>query len=66
MEAQGRGSNEWRVEPQSNVVVVKWYDKRPIRLISTYAAVDPEDTYERWDAMRKEHIKVKRSHRVKE
>ncbi|XP_065583822.1 piggyBac transposable element-derived protein 3-like [Artemia franciscana] len=66
LKARGRGSYDWRVETQSNAIVVKWYDNKPVHLISTYAALDPEDTCRRWDGKRKEYADVKRPYCVKE
>ena len=66
LKARGRGSYDWRVEMQSNAIVVKWYDNKPVHLISTYAALDPEDTCRRWDGKRKEYADVKRPYCVKE
>ncbi|KAK2723680.1 hypothetical protein QYM36_002127 [Artemia franciscana] len=66
LKARGRGSYDWRVETQSNTIVVKWYDNKPVHLISTYAALDPEDTCRRWDGKRKEYADVKRPYCVKE
>ncbi|KAK2708745.1 piggyBac transposable element-derived protein 3-like [Artemia franciscana] len=66
LKSRGRGSYDWRVETQSNAIVVKWYDNKPVHLISTYAALDPEDTCRRWDGKRKEYADVKRPYCVKE
>ncbi|KAK2706147.1 hypothetical protein QYM36_016245 [Artemia franciscana] len=66
LKARGRGSYDWRVETQSNAIVVKWYDNKPVHLISTYAALDPEDTCRRWDGKRKEYADVKRPYCMKE
>ncbi|KAK2720491.1 hypothetical protein QYM36_004393 [Artemia franciscana] len=66
LKARGRGSYNWRVETQSNAIVVKWYDNKPVHLISTYAALDPEDTCRRWDGKRNEYADVKRPYCVKE
>ena len=66
LKARGRGSYDWRVETQSNAIVVKWYDNKPVHLILTFAALDPEDTCRRWDGKRKEYADVKRPYCAKE
>ncbi|KAK2726420.1 hypothetical protein QYM36_000757 [Artemia franciscana] len=38
---------DWRVEQHSSIVVTKWYDKKPVHLISSYAGPDPTDKYKR-------------------
>ena len=53
------------METRSNVVTVKRYVNKLVHLISTYAAMNPEDTFERWDGKRKGRIEVKRPHCAK-
>ncbi|XP_049958238.1 piggyBac transposable element-derived protein 2-like [Schistocerca serialis cubense] len=37
---------------------VKWYDNKPVHLLSTFAGAHPTSTVERWDRIKKEKINV--------
>ena len=38
--------------------VVKWYDNKPVHLLTTYASAQPTSEVERWDRSKKESIKI--------
>lgn len=42
------------------LTAVKWFDNRPVTLLSTFAAATPTSNVERWDKKRKEVITVTR------
>lgn len=62
----GRGATDHRVEDSVGVVAIKWYDNKPVTLLSTFVGVDPTDSVRRWDKAKKEHVQVYRPSIVKE
>lgn len=53
-----RGATDSRVHSEDNIIVVKWFDTRPVHLISTYAGVEETTAIRRYDRKRKEYINV--------
>ncbi|XP_049270081.1 uncharacterized protein LOC119385827 [Rhipicephalus sanguineus] len=43
---------------KNNMVAVKWFDSRPVTVISNCVGVDPITTVKRWDKKQKTHIPV--------
>ena len=41
LKKQGRGAIDYRVETNSNLIVVKWYDNKAITLISSFVGIGP-------------------------
>ncbi|MCL4126024.1 UNVERIFIED_CONTAM: hypothetical protein GTU68_050234, partial [Idotea baltica] len=66
LKERGRGSLDYRVDENSNILVIKWQDNEPVHLLSTYAGIDPQDTCKRWDGRKKRHVQIKRPFAVKE
>ncbi|XP_030830359.1 piggyBac transposable element-derived protein 2-like [Strongylocentrotus purpuratus] len=62
----GRGATDHWVEDSVGVVAIKWYDNKPVTLLSTFVGVDPTDSVRRWDKAKKEHVQVSRPSIVKE
>lgn len=60
LQKKGRGAYDWRVEQQSNIVAVRWYDARAVTLLSTYVGPEPVDKVRRWDKSKKEFVEVQR------
>ncbi|CAA9994837.1 unnamed protein product, partial [Nesidiocoris tenuis] len=60
---KGRGTSEILVNPESDVVIVKWVDNNI--LASNFIGVDTEDTAKRWDKTKKKYIEIKRPQVVK-
>ena len=63
---RGRGSFDSRVEKEGSMAIVKWYDNRPVTLISSHTAVEPQDKARRWSKQEKAFLDVNRPHIVKE
>lgn len=62
MKAKGRGTFE-EMEAKHNSVTlkaVKWYDNRPVILLSTFVAANPTTTVQRWDKKAKQMVTVVR------
>ncbi|XP_057677371.1 piggyBac transposable element-derived protein 2-like [Corythoichthys intestinalis] len=62
----GRGSVDARVEKEERLAIVKWYDNKSVTLISSYCAVEPQDTVRRWSKADKKFLEVRRPHIVRE
>ncbi len=60
LKKRGRGSSQMQTAMVEDVelIAVKWYDNKPVTLLSTYAAVDPIKTVKRWDKARHQEIEV--------
>jgi hypothetical protein len=66
LKKKGRGSFDFRVETDSNIVCVRWMDTKAVTLMSTYAGPNPLDKARRWDKTKKEYVEVDRPHIVTE
>ena len=53
IETKGRGSIDYQCEETEGISVIKWYDNKPIYLISTFCSVDPTDQCKRWSVSEK-------------
>ncbi|XP_049816435.1 piggyBac transposable element-derived protein 3-like [Schistocerca nitens] len=60
----GHGSCDWRVETTNNVALVRWFDRKCINFVSTYACVEPMATCRRYSASEKKFIDVPRPYIV--
>uniref|UniRef100_A0A673C3E2 PiggyBac transposable element-derived protein domain-containing protein n=1 Tax=Sphaeramia orbicularis TaxID=375764 RepID=A0A673C3E2_9TELE len=63
---RGRGSFDARVEKGGSMAIVKWHDNRSVTLISSHAAVEPQDKARRWSKQEKAFLDVNQPHVVKE
>lgn len=66
LKAEGRGSFDWRVESNSNLVGVKWFDNKAVHLLSTWKGIEPIDLVKRWSVADKAFIEVQRPNVVKQ
>ncbi|KAL3245293.1 hypothetical protein MRX96_047031 [Rhipicephalus microplus] len=66
LKAQGRGSVNFRVDKDSNIGVMKWFDSNSVHLVSSYAGVQPTDLCKQWNSKEKLSIDVPRPFAVKE
>ena len=57
---QGRGASDSVVRTDGKLVAVKWYDNKPVVLISSVHGVSPQDTSKRWAKAEKKYIDVDR------
>ncbi|XP_049762394.1 piggyBac transposable element-derived protein 3-like [Schistocerca cancellata] len=60
----GHGSCDWRVEATNNVALVRWFDRKCINFMSTYACVEPMATCRRYSASETKFIDVPRPYIV--
>ncbi|XP_049816457.1 piggyBac transposable element-derived protein 3-like [Schistocerca nitens] len=59
-----RGSCDWRVETTNNVSLVRWFDRKCIHFVPTYACVEPMATCTRYSASERKFIDVPRPYIV--
>ena len=50
MKKKGRGSYDWRVDIDSNIVVTKWQDNSTVQLASTFVHNSMGENVRRWSA----------------
>lgn len=55
---KGGGSYDYRIEPNTNTVCLKWQDTKAVTLMSTYAGPEPLGKARRWDKSKKEYINI--------
>ncbi|XP_045889736.1 piggyBac transposable element-derived protein 3 isoform X2 [Micropterus dolomieu] len=66
MKLQGRGTSASVTRGDGKVCVVKWYDIKPVLMVSTVHAEEPKDTCQRWSKMDKQYVNVTRPSIVRE
>ncbi|TWW53411.1 PiggyBac transposable element-derived protein 1 [Takifugu flavidus] len=59
LKKNGRGSMDFRVN-QDNNIIVRWYDNKAVNLISSFVGIEPVGNVKRWDRKSKTHIMVPR------
>ncbi|XP_065820319.1 piggyBac transposable element-derived protein 3-like [Labrus bergylta] len=59
LKKNGRGSMDFRVNQENNIVV-RWYDNKAVNLISSFVGIEPAGNVKRWDRKSKTHIMVPR------
>ena len=62
----GRGSYDYRVESNTNIICLRWLDTKAVTLMSNYSGVDPLDTARRWDKSKRYYTQVDRPCIIKE
>lgn len=56
--AEGRGSTDYRVDTNSNLVLVRWLDNGVVQLLSSFVGISGGDPVKRWSGKDKEKIDV--------
>lgn len=65
LKKSGRGSFDYHTN-QDNIIAVKWFDNKPVHLLSTYKGIQPVEPIERWSVAEKGYIQVPRPDIIKE
>lgn len=60
MKCSGRGSTSVFVNSDDSVAVTKWFDNKPVILMSTIYGSEPKDQCRRWCKRQKEYVNVER------
>ncbi|XP_034094388.1 piggyBac transposable element-derived protein 3-like [Gymnodraco acuticeps] len=66
MKNTGRGTSSELSTEDGKLCVVKWYDNKPVLMMSVVHGTEPEDTCQRWDKKLKEYVTVSRPSIVRE
>lgn len=56
MKKNGRGSSAQVTTEDGNICVVKWYDNKPVLMLSVVHDTQPEDTCQRWNKKQKQCV----------
>lgn len=59
LKTKGRGSLDFRVNQENNIIV-RWYDSKAVNLLSSFVGVEPLGNVRRWDRKAKSYIMVPR------
>ncbi|XP_033966268.1 piggyBac transposable element-derived protein 3-like [Pseudochaenichthys georgianus] len=66
MKNTGRGTSSELSTEDGKLCVVKWYDNKPVLMMSVVHGTEPEDTCQRWDKKLKQYVTVSRPSIVRE
>ncbi|XP_052004312.1 piggyBac transposable element-derived protein 3-like [Xyrauchen texanus] len=66
MKNAGRGTSSEVSAEDGKLCVVKWYDNKPVLMISVVHGTQPEDTCQRWDKKIKQYVTVSRPSIIRE
>ncbi|KAG1934670.1 piggyBac transposable element-derived protein 3 [Pimephales promelas] len=66
MKNAGRGTSSEVSAGDGKLCVVKWYDNKPVLLVSVVHGRQPEDTCQRWDKKKKQYVTVSRPSIIRE
>ncbi|KAG0431384.1 hypothetical protein HPB47_021836 [Ixodes persulcatus] len=58
LKKEGRGSYDFKVTEQEDVVIVRWHDNGPVNMISTLVGMGNLTTEKRWSEALKEHVDI--------
>lgn len=64
MKSKGRGSFDFRTETGNNIRAVKWYDNKPVHIISSFEGIEPINAVQRWSVKENRYIEVTRPYIV--
>ena len=62
----GQGADDYRTEAGTNVTALKWYDNKPVYLVSSYKDRHPVETVNRWSVAEGRYVEVPRPAMMKE
>ncbi|KAF3840286.1 hypothetical protein F7725_019003 [Dissostichus mawsoni] len=66
MKNKGRGTSSELSTEDGKLCVVKWYDNKPVLMMSVVHGTEPEDTCQRWDKKLKQYVTVSQPSIVRE
>ncbi|CAM4635621.1 unnamed protein product [Leuciscus chuanchicus] len=66
MKKNGRGTSAQVTTQDGKICVVKWYDNKPVLMLSVVHDAHPEDTCQRWDKKQKQYVSIRRPCIVRE
>ena len=63
---RGRGSSDWCVDANSNIVIIRWMDNGVVQLISNHIGKEDGTQAQRWSAKEKKFVTIPRPLMVEE
>lgn len=63
---RGRGSSDWCVDANSNIVIIRWMDNGVVQLISNHIGKEDSTQAQRWSAKEKKFVTIPRPLMVEE
>lgn len=66
LKKKGRGAFDFRTEVNSNICAIKWFDNKPVHLVSSFLGPDPVNNVQRWSAEKRRYVEVPRPNIVAE
>uniref|UniRef100_A0A8C5DWF5 Si:ch211-255f4.7 n=1 Tax=Gouania willdenowi TaxID=441366 RepID=A0A8C5DWF5_GOUWI len=66
MKGDRRGTSAQVTTEDGKICVVKWYDNKPVLMMSAVHAREPEDTCQRWDKKLKRYVTISRPNIIRE
>ena len=66
MKKKSRGTSDEIFQPDGNVVLVKWFDLKPILLVSNVFSCEPLSVCRRWSKLEKKYIEIPRPNAIGE
>lgn len=66
MKKKGRGESQVVTRRDKKMAVTKWYDNKPVLMLSSVEAKDDEDTCQRWCKKEKKYITIKRPRSIRQ
>ncbi|XDV22524.1 hypothetical protein PO909_027405 [Leuciscus waleckii] len=59
MKKNGRGTSAQVTTKGGKICVVKWYDNKPVLMLSVVHDAQPENTCQRWDKKQKQYVSIR-------
>lgn len=66
LKKQGRGAFDFRTEIGNNILAIKWFDNKPVHLVSSFLGPDPVNNVRRWSAEKRSYIDIPRPHIIEQ
>lgn len=64
LKTSGLGSHDYKVETNNEILILRWYDRKPINFVTTYAKIEPVTKCKRWSKEHNSHIEIDRPNTV--
>ena len=58
LKQKGRGASSYKVDSNSGLMILRWFDNKCVHLASTYCSADATSKVKRWDQKAKQYIYV--------
>ena len=65
MKKEGRGSTDFKILSDENIIIMRWFDNKPVNLISSYVAVEPIDSVRCYDQREETYTEAPRPNILK-